>query len=277
VAPRRTVGSCFAAVGGLAWAAVVIVPLYFLVLGSFRGEANFLTANPWVPTGGLTMSSYAAAVDGIGRSLVNSVIVTIAVCLVVIVTGVPAAYGIIRGRGRLSKMAFGAFLIGLAVPLEGTIVAIFVIVVHLDLYNTLLAIILPTVGFSMPITILILVAFLRDIPGEFYEAMQLDGAGHLRMVRSLVLPMARPPLLGIGVFVALNTWNSLLLPLVATTSPSQAVLPVELLRLQSSNASDTPAILASVVVSALPIVVVYIVGRRQLINGLVIGGSAGAR
>ncbi|HLI00605.1 MAG TPA: carbohydrate ABC transporter permease [Acidimicrobiales bacterium] len=271
--PRRTLGSCLAAVGGLAWAVVVLAPLYFLVLGSFRGQANYLTANPWLPTGGLTTVSFSDALGGIGRAFVNSAIVTVAVCAVVIVTGVPAAYGIIRGRGRASKLAYGAFLIGLAVPLEGTIVAIFVIVVHLGLYDTLAAIILPTAAFSIAITILILVAFLRDVPGELYEAMQLDGAGHLRMVRSLVFPMARPPLLGIGVFVALNSWNSLLLPLVTTTSASQAVLPVELLKLQSSDAANYPAILASVVLSSLPIIVLYIVGRRHLINGLVIGAA----
>lgn len=270
---KTSVGSCLAAAAGVVWAGVVLAPLYFLLLGSFRSQATYLTANPWFPLGGITGGNYGTALNGVGGALRNSVFVTVAVCALVILVSVPAAYAVVRGRSRLPRVAYWLFLAGLAVPLEGTIVAIFVIVVRLGLYNTLAGIILPIASFSIAIAILILVAFLRDIPRELFEAMEMDGAGHVRLLRSLVFPMARPPLLGIGVFVALGSWNSLLLPLVTTTSKAESVLPVALLRLESSNAADYPAILASVVLSALPIVVLYIIGRRHLIGGLVIGGG----
>lgn len=268
---KASVGSWFGSAAAVMWAVVVLAPLYFLVLGSFRSQGAYLTANPWLPLGGLTIANYGAAVRGIGVALRNSVLVTVSVCALVVLVSVPAAYAVVRGRGRAPRVAYWLFLAGLAVPLEGTIVAIFVIVVQFHLYNTLVGIILPVGSFSVAIAILILVAFLRDIPRELFEAMQVDGAGQLRLLRSLVFPMSRPALLGIGVFVALNSWNSLLLPLVTTTSRAESVLPVALLRLESSNAADYPAILASVVLSALPIVLLYLLGRRHLINGLVIG------
>jgi ABC-type glycerol-3-phosphate transport system permease component len=152
-----------------------------------------------------------------------------------------------------------------------------VLVVKFHLYDTLAGIILPSAAFNIAIAILILVAFLRDIPSSLFEAMDIDGAGRLRVLRSLVFPLARPPLLGLGVFVILGTWNSLLLPLVTTTSNSEAVLPVALLRLESSDSANYPAIMASVVISAIPIVVLYVMGRRQLINGLVISSGGAGR
>lgn len=104
--------------------------------------------------------------------------------------------------------------------------------------------------------------------------MALDGAGRFATLISLVFPLVRPPLLGLGIFVTLQSWNSLLLPLVTTTSANKAVLPVALLRLQGSDSANYPAILASVVLSAVPIVVLYLVGRKQLIEGMVITSGA---
>ena len=267
------IGAVVSGVLGTAWAAIAVAPLYFLVLGSLRGEGAYLTANPWWPSGGVTLLNYRVALNGIGTALMNSVIVTVSVCALVVLLSVPAAYAIVRGRGKGIRLCYILFLAGLAIPIEGTIVSVFIIVIHLHLYNSLAGIIVPTAAFAIALAVLILVAFLRDVPSELYEAMDLDGAGKLQLLRSLVFPMARPPLLGIGVFVALSSWNSLLLPLVTTTSNSQAVLPVALLRLESSNGADYPAILASVVWSAIPIIVLYLVGRRQLIGGLVIGSS----
>lgn len=272
---RSTVGSMTAGGLGTLWAVIALAPLYFLVLGSLRSEGSYLTANPWVPVGGLTLANYKVALDGVGTALVNSVIVTVSVCLLVILLSVPAAFAIVRSKAKGVRLSYVAFLVGLAIPLEGTIVSVFIIVLHLGLYNSLAAIILPTGAFSVPLAVLILVAFLRDVPLELYDAMALDGAGQLSVLRSLVFPMARPPLLGISVFVALNAWNSLLLPLVTTSSSSQAVLPVALLRLQSSQGADYPAILASVVWSAVPIIVFYLIGRRRLIGGLVVASAGG--
>jgi ABC-type glycerol-3-phosphate transport system permease component len=270
-------GSVLAAILGITWALIVLAPIYFLVLGSLRSGGGYLTASPWLPTGGISIGAYHTAVNGTGVAVRNSIIVTLAVSVLVILVSVPAAYALIRGRSRSLRAMYGLFLLGLAVPLEGTVVSVFVLVVKFHLYDTLAGIILPSASFNIAISILILVAFLRDIPRSLFEAMDIDGAGRLRVLRSLVFPLARPPLLGLGVFVTLQSWNSLLLPLVTTTSDANAVLPVALLRLQSSDSADYPAVMASVVLSAIPMVVLYIAGRRQLINGLVISAAGAGR
>lgn len=274
---RTTVGSVVSATFGVIWGIIALAPLYFLVLGSLRSESTYLTANPWLPSGGVTLENYAVAMTGVGVAFRNSIIVTVAACALVIILAVPAAFAIVRGRGAALRGVYWLMLAGLAIPIEGVIVAIFVLVVRLHLYDTLAGIILPTTAFSLAISVLILVAFLRDIPKSLFEAMDLEGAGRLRVLFSLVYPMARPPLLGLGLFVTLGSWNSLLLPLVTTTSKSESVLPVALLRLVGSDTANYPAILASVVVSALPILILYILGRRQLIGGLTLGAGGFSR
>jgi raffinose/stachyose/melibiose transport system permease protein len=272
--PRTTAGSVVTTALATVWALIVLLPIYFLLLGSFRSQADYLTSDPWLPSGDLTFSAYAAAVQGVGGAVINSVIVTIAVVLIVIIFGVPAAFALVRYRSRLTKTMYVLFLAGLAVPLEGTIVSVFILVVKLGMYDQLLGIILPLAAFNTSLAVIILVAFLRDIPDSLFEAMALDGAGRFATLISLVFPLVRPPLLGLGIFVTLQSWNSLLLPLVTTTSAGKAVLPVALLRLQGSDSANYPAILASVVLSAVPIVVLYLVGRKQLIEGMVITTGA---
>lgn len=110
---RPTLGSVVTTALGTAWALIVLLPIYFLLLGSFRSESDYLTSDPWLPSGGLTVSAYAAAVQGVGGAVINSVIVTVAVVLIVIIFGVPAAFALVRYRSRLTKTMYVLFLVGL--------------------------------------------------------------------------------------------------------------------------------------------------------------------
>lgn len=106
-----------------------------------------------------------------------------------------AGYGIARGGGRrLPRSAFALFLLGLAIPLQATIIPIYYVITRLHLYDTLLALILPSAAFAIPVTVIILVDFLRDVPDELFQAMRVDGAGDWRMLWSLAIPSdpARP-------------------------------------------------------------------------------------
>src|SRR5690606_36200046 len=123
----------------------------------------------------------------------------------------------------------------------------------------------------MPITIVILVNFLRDIPGELFESMRLDGASNWAMLWRLVLPLGRPALITVLIYDGLQVWNGFLFPLVLTQSPSQRVLPLALWSFQSVLTVDVPGIMAAVLLTMLPILVLYVFGRRQLVAGLTAG------
>ena len=111
----------------------------------------------------------------------------------------------------------------------------------------------------------------RDIPGELFEAMRVDGAGDWRTLTTLVLPLAKPALTTVAIYNGLNVWNGFIFPLVLTQSPDKRVLPLALWTFQGEFTANIPAVLAAVVLSTLPIVVLYIFGRRQLLAGLTAG------
>ena len=165
-------------------------------------------------------------------------------------------------------------LLGIAIPIQATIIPIYLIIVQLGLYDTLAALILPGIASGIPITVLILTNFMRDIPNELYESMTLDGAGDWKVFRTLVLPLSLPAITTVGVYNALNSWNNFLFPLILTQSRSNRVLTLGLYDYVGEFRVDTPALLTAVVLSIVPIFVVYLFARRQLINGLMgVGGK----
>jgi raffinose/stachyose/melibiose transport system permease protein len=190
----------------------------------------------------------------------------------VLLVAVMASHGIVRsGKHRVTWTAFNVFLLGLAIPLQATIIPVYYVITRLHLYDTLLAVILPSAAFAIPVSVLILVNFLRDVPGELFEAMRVDGAGEWKMLWTLVVPLARPALVAVGIYDALIVWNGFLFPLILTQSPGRAVLPLALFNYEGQYAINVPAILAAVVLSLLPLLALYAVARRQLLGGLTAG------
>lgn len=257
---------------GWIWLAVIILPIYYILLTSLRRQSAFFSENPLLPPAEPTLESYVTVLENeFLMYFMNSVIVTVVTVAVVLVICVMAAYYIVRSRTRFAGRAFSLILLGLAIPLQATIIPIYYMITRLNLYDTLLALILPSIAFAVPITVLILVNFLRDIPGELFESMRMDGASDWRMLRDLVVPLAKPAIATVAIYDALNVWNSFLFPLVLTQSAETRTLPLSLWTYQGEFQINIPAVLAAVTLSALPIVVLYVVGRRQLISGLTAG------
>ncbi len=180
----------------------------------------------------------------------------------------PVAFAIVRNRSRTVTVVFRILLLGLAVPIQAVIVPIFYLISKAGFYDTLLAVILPTAAFSMPISTIMMTGSMRDITSDMYEAMALDGASSWRTFRDLVLPLSRGGLATIIVFSALSAWNGFLFPLILTQSPNVTGVHARPVRLHTANAVDAPAICAAVVLSIVPILLVYLFARRALIQGL---------
>jgi raffinose/stachyose/melibiose transport system permease protein len=258
-------------VGTVLWTVIVIVPIYWVVVTSLRSRIDFLQVNPLSLPSPLTWSNYATVIDGgFFTYLTNSVIVTAAAAGLTIAASLLAAFVIVR-RGWL--LYFRLFLLGLAIPMQAVIIPVYLVIIRLHLYDSLIAVVLPSAAFAVPVTVLILVNFLRDVPGSLFEAMVIDGAGEWRTLVSLALPLARPALLTVAVYDALQVWNGFLFPLILTQSPDKALLPLALMNYQGEYGINVPATMAAVVLSTIPMVAVYILARRQLVAGLTAGFS----
>ncbi|MFJ4922539.1 carbohydrate ABC transporter permease [Streptomyces sp. NPDC088725] len=271
---RRRRPNVLAGFGGFVWLAVIIVPVYYVVISSLRAQQGFFDSNPLSPPSHITFDNYSLVLSsGFGRYFVNSVVITLASVALTVGLSLMAAYAVVRGKGRFIRSAFAIFLLGLAIPVHATIIPLYYMITRVHLYDSLLALILPSIGFAIPITVLILANFIRDIPKELFESMRMDGATDLRMLWSLVLPLARPAIVTVGIYDGLHVWNGFLFPLILTQSPNQRVLPMALWTFQGEFTVNVPAVLAAVVLSTLPMLAAYLIGRRQLVRGLTAGFS----
>jgi raffinose/stachyose/melibiose transport system permease protein len=261
-----------AGLGGFVWLAVIILPIYFVVISSLRSQAGFFSTNPLAPPADITFDNYLLVLQsGFGLYFLNSVIITVSAVAVTVAISLMAAYAVVRGNGRFVRSTFSVFLLGLAIPTHATIIPLYYMITRTHLYDSLAALVLPSIGFAVPITVLILANFMRDIPNELFESMRLDGAGDWRILWNLVLPLARPALVTVAIYDGLHVWNGFLFPLILTQSADKRVLPMALWTFQSEFTVNVPGVLAAVVLSTLPMLAAYVLGRRHLVRGLTAG------
>lgn len=268
---RRGVPNIPAAVGGWLWLAAIIIPIYYMAITSLKPREDYYSTNPLVPSSP-TLAPYVTVLENqFVQYFLNSVVVVLFTVAGIVFLSLLASYVIVRSRTGLAVFSNQLFLLGIAIPIQATIIPIYLIIVQLGLYDTLAALILPGIASGIPITVLILTNFMRDIPNELYESMTLDGAGDWKVFLRLVLPLSVPAITTVGVYNALNSWNNFLFPLILTQSSEKRTLPLSLWTYQGEFQADVPAVLAAVVLSALPILVLYIFGRRHLVAGLTAG------
>ncbi len=254
------------------WFVIVAIPLYWIVITSVRTQQGFFGDHPLVPPSNPTLDNYRLVLENdFWRYLLNSAVVTVSAVLIIVVVGYLCAYTIVRAPGPRTRRVFNVLLLGLAIPLQATIIPIYLMIVKAGLYDNLLAIILPSVTFALPITVLILVNFLRDIPGPLFEAMRIDGASEWQTMLRLAVPLSRPAIVTVAIYDGLNVWNGFLFPLILTQSPETRVLPLALTSYQGMFTINVPAVIAAVVLSSLPILALYVFGRRQLLAGMTAG------
>jgi raffinose/stachyose/melibiose transport system permease protein len=151
---------------------------------------------------------------------------------------------------------------------------LYLTILRAGLYDSLLGLILPMAAFSLPVTILILVNFLRDVPRSLIDAMRVDGAGASRTLWSLVLPLSWPAIATVGVFDFINSWNNFLFPLILTQSSDKATLPLSVFNFEGEHLQNVPQIMAAVALSIAPLFVLYLIARRRLMAGLAAGFGA---
>jgi xylobiose transport system permease protein len=270
----RTRPNYAAGVATFIWLLIIGVPLYALVNTAVQPPSKYTDKGPLSLPSALTPDNFRTVLDsGFPRYIGNTLVVAGATVAVVLALGIPVSYAVVRGRGWMTRGVFRLFLLGLAIPSQAVIIPLFLIINDLGLYDTLWGIILPTAAFALPVTVLVLSGGMRDISTELYEAMALDGAGPARTLLTLVVPMSRSAIATVSVFTALQAWNGFLFPLIMTQSEDNKLVTLGLYNFVSQYSANIPALLAAVLMSAVPILVVYLFARRALVAGLMGAGG----
>lgn len=249
--------------------ALMLGPVLYIIIGGFRTNSQITTnpagmPDPWV------FSNY---IDVLTEPtfwilVMNSTIVAVATTVGVILLGLMASYVLARYRFRGRGVLYALFAAGLMFPITVAITPLYIVVRDLGLINSLAGVILPQIAFGLPTTIIILVPFLRAIPDEIQEAAFIDGCSRLGFFWRMVLPLAVPGVITVGILAFIGSWNSYLLPLFLLNDNANFTLPLGVQAFSSQYSVDTAKVLAFTSLSMIPALAFFSLFERRIVGGL---------
>ena len=261
------------------WTALVVLPLAWAVMSAFKSDKEILST-PFSLPSSLRFGNFGRAwVSGhIGQYFLSTVIVITGGVFFTMLLGSMAAYVLARYRFRGNRVVYYFFVAGLAFPVFLGLAPLFSIMYKAHLLNTYHGLILVYVAYSLPFTVFFMHSFFRTLPTTVAEAALVDGASHTKLFFGVMLPMARPGLISVGIFNVIGQWNQFLLPVAlmqkqSAFDPDRSVLTQGLISLtiNSGYKSDWSGLFAAMTMAMLPILVIYVVFQRQVQAGLTAG------
>lgn len=252
---------------------VSVIPVLYIWISGFRTSADLNSdpsgwPNPWF------FGNYVNVLsdERFWGSLFSSTFVAVGTTAGVVLLGLCAAFVIARYEFRGRQWLYTFFSAGLMFPLTVAALPLSILLRDLGLHGTFLGVIIPQVAFALPVTIIILVPFLRAIPRELEEAAQLDGASRIGFFVRIVLPLSLPGLITVGVLAFLGSWNGYLLPLLVMAAggmPQELwTLPLGVQQFSTQYSQDTGAVLAYTSLAMVPALVFFLAAERRIVGGL---------
>jgi N-acetylglucosamine transport system permease protein len=249
------------------WSLLVILPLLWTIMSSFKTTKEIF-ASPFTLPAHWNFDNYVNAwsIAGIGSFFLNSIIVVFFALILTMLFGAMCAYVLARFQFRGSRAIYYGMLAGLTFPIFLAIVPLFFVLQSLGLLNTLPGLILTYASFALPFTVFFLYSFFKSLSGSIAEAAAIDGAGEWRTFFQVMLPMAKPGLATVAILNFVGLWNQFLLPIALNTDPKNYVLTQGMAQFasQAGYSVDFGALFAAVVITVIPVFIVYIIFQRQL-------------
>ncbi|NQX10322.1 carbohydrate ABC transporter permease [Microbacteriaceae bacterium VKM Ac-2855] len=254
---------------------VFLIPVYVLINLAIRPTADLTPA--LIPSANPTFDNFINAWNGssLPQSIITSIIVTSVSCLVVLIVGTMASYPLARSTARLSTTTYFVFLIGLLLPFQLALIPLYVQMRDLGLLGSIWSLVVVYAGVQMPFTIFLLTTFIRSsVPLEFEEAAQIDGTSPWGTFWHIVVPLLRPALGTCLILNSVGIWNDFFTPLVFLAGSGQVTIPMAIYQFVGQYVNNWPLIFASLIISMIPILAVYLLFQRYIIRGFA-GGLKG--
>ncbi|GAB3873121.1 carbohydrate ABC transporter permease [Terrabacter terrigena] len=255
----------------LAGAVVMLFPFLWTVVTSITPEGS-LADGPklWVENPTTKAYDTLLATLPMWRILLNSFWIAVVSTLLQLITGTMAAYGFARLSFKGKNVVFALYLATLMVPMQVLVVPLFIEMKTLNLQDTYMALLAPSIASAFGV--FLLKQAVEGVPRELDEAATIDGAGHLRIFATIIVPLIRPGLATVAVFAFMGSWNSFLWPLVVIRSPEFMTLPLGLSTLHGQFTTEWDVVMAGSVFSIVPIAIVYLLAQRHIIAGVAHSG-----
>jgi len=261
------------------WLYVVLLaaPLYYLVISAFKQNVDIFQ-QPFSPFTPLTLDNFAKAFDqaALGTAMLNSVYVTLGAEVLTLLLALPAAYGLARSRGAVGRVVERTFALGFLIPGFAALVPTVLLAIAIGLFHTREFLILFLPASALPLTVILLTQAMRAVPQELEESAVLDGAGGLRVLWSIYVPLSVPTLTVVAILNFLSFWNEYFFSLViigpdAALRTAQVALPT----LSIANAAQYGVLAAGILITLIPAYLVYAVFADKMENAVLAGALKG--
>ena len=259
----------------IALACLVGVPLYYIVINTFKTQADMVQSplglpSPWY------FGNYTEAFERVPlvQSFLNSLYVTIGGVFVQLVIGAMASYAITMRATRFNRIVGVVLLLGFIVPTQATLIPLYRTLVDFKLVDTLIGlVVLYSAGAIF--SYFLIQGYMKTVPFEIIEAAKIDGAGTWQIFWRIMLPLIRPILVTVGIFQTMWIWNDFVLPNVFISSSEKRTLVLQVYSAVGEFTTDWPAFMTVSVIALIPMVIFFVLTQRQIVSGLVAGSVKG--
>ena len=266
---RDRIGGWLALAVLLLAAIVWLIPLAWAVDTALKTESDTTTVPvSWIPPSGFTFESFwqILSAGNMLRWYFNSFLTSSIITLLVVILGSLAAFGFSRIAFRGRKFLFFVIIAGLIIPPQILIVPLFAEMDALGLVDTYWGIILPQI--AAPLAVFIFKQFFDGLPSELEDAARVDGASRFRVYWQIWMPLSRPAIAAVAIFIFVISWNNFLWPFIIVTNTDMMTIPVGIATVQSSYGVRYADIMASAVLAGLPLIIVFLFFQRQIVQGI---------
>lgn len=255
---------------GLVAVGLTLGPILYLILGGFKTQNQLATDPSGLPNPFVLQNYLDILSEGIfWRQLLNSTLVAVLTTIGVVIFGTMAAYPLARYQFAGRNLIFIIFTTGLMFPLTVAILPLYLLLREFGLVGSLWGLVVPQVAFGIALTVIIMRPFLASIPKELEEAAFVDGISRVGFFWRILLPLARPGMVTVGVLAFIGSWNAYLLPLLMLTGDaSNMTLPLGVTVFQGRYASSTTLIMAYTALAMIPALVFFLMLERRIVDGL---------
>lgn len=253
---------------------IILIPLLIVLLGSVKDAAEAQAFNLALPSS-WHWENYGVVIDkgNMGQAFRNSMIITVAVTLIVVIAGSLNAFVVSRNHCRYTRFVYYVFLLGMISPIQ--IVTTYALLQMLHLTGTFVGVICVETALQMPWTIFTLSGFIKNVPRELDEAAFIDGASPLRMFFSVIFPLLKPIMATVVVTTAMGAWNEFMVPLYFFNSASKWTMPLTVYNFFGLYSSNWNYVFADLVLTAIPITILYLLCQKYVVAGATAGAVKG--
>ena len=260
------------------WALIVLFPFYWMILTSVKSYSSYNSEYiPKLYTLSPTLQNYVDAFTAVplARYFVNTLIFTVVTTALMLVVTVLAAYAFARLNFRGKNLAFTIFLSLMMIPNELVVITNFVTITNLDMRNTYMGLILPSV--TSVFYIYLLKENFEQVPDQLYYAAKVDGTSDLKYLMKVMVPICKPTIVTITILKVIECWNSYVWPRLITDDETYFLVSngIQEIRENGFGRENIPAMMAAVVVISVPLIVLFLIFRKKIMAGVARGGTKG--